>query len=407
MAKFRYTAVDAAGKRSRGIIEAASASVVADRLRRQRFLLLRADEVSEKKSFLDVLHLDLSVERGLSKAVVAQFTRELSVMLGAGQDVDHALRFLVDTTENKRARAVLQNLRDKVRGGKSLAASLADCPAVFSKLYVSLVRAGEMGGRLGDALGHLADLLEREMKLQSSIQSAMTYPALLVLASAATITLLLTYVLPQFTPIFAQAGAQLPFTTRLLIGAGDVLRDYGLIMLSALLATVLILYRTAREERARLALERVTLSLPIVGDLIRRGQAARFTRTLGTLLRDGVGLVPALGIARGVLGNATAARLVDAATARVKSGARLGASLAEDAFFPPQTLHLILLGEETGRLADMSLRAADIHDDQVHLAVARIVSLLVPVITVVMGLVVAGIVGSLLTAMLSLNDLAL
>jgi general secretion pathway protein F len=144
-----------------------------------------------------------------------------------------------------------------------------------------------------------------------------------------------------------------------------------------------------------------------VGPLIRWVQAARLTRTLGTLLRNGVGLVPALVIARDVLGNLVAARLVDRATSEVKAGARLAASLAAGGFFPLQTIHLLRLGEETGRLGEMALRAADIHDDQVHHTVSRIVALLVPVITVVMGLVVAGIVGSLLVAMLSLNDLAL
>jgi general secretion pathway protein F len=407
VAKFRYTAVDMAGKRTSGVIEAASQAAVADRLHQQRFLLLRADEVRNAPSHFDFLHLDISLERGLSKSVVAQFTRELSVMLSSGQDVDHALRFLIETSENKRARAVLQALRDRVRGGQSFAASLADHPLVFSRLYVSLVRAGEMGGKLADALSHLADLLEREMRLQASIQSALTYPALLALASGATIVLLLTYVLPQFTPIFAQAGAQLPTATRILIGAGDIVRDYGVLILAFMLAAFLVLYRALREPQLRIAAERFVLRVPIVGPLVKRAQAARFTRTLGTLLRDGVGLVPALGIAHGVLSNLVAAKIVEGATSRVRAGARLGASLAEGGFFPPQTIHLIQLGEETGRLAEMALRAADIHDEQVHNAVNRLVSLLVPAVTIVMGLIVAGIVGSLLIAMLSLNDLAL
>jgi general secretion pathway protein F len=156
-----------------------------------------------------------------------------------------------------------------------------------------------------------------------------------------------------------------------------------------------------------MAAERGLLYIPIVGPLIRRVQAARLARTLGTLLRNGVGLVLALAITRDVLGNLTAAKLVDGAASEVKAGARLAAALAAGGFFPVQTIHLLRLGEETGRLADMALRAADIHDEQVHHTVSRLVTLLVPFITVVMGLVVAGIVGSLLVAMLSLNDLAL
>ena len=175
----------------------------------------------------------------------------------------------------------------------------------------------------------------------------------------------------------------------------------------ALLCAFLGAYRSLREPGVRMAIERFILKVPIIGVLVRRVQAARLTRTLGTLLRNGVGLVAALGIARDVLGNLTATRIVDSAVLSVKGGGRLASALAADGFFPLQTTHLIQLGEETGKLADMTLRAADIHDDQVHQTVQRMVSLLVPFVTILMGLVVAGIVASLLAAMLSLNDLAL
>ena len=407
MPKFRYTAVDNAGKRLNGVIEAASANAVADNLHRQSYLLLRADEVGKNGRLAEFLNADLSFRRGLPKSTIGHLTRELSVMLSAGQDIDHALRFLVETAESTRARRILQSLRDSVRGGKSLAASLAEHPQVFSRLYVSLVRAGEAGGKLAESLAQLATLLERESRLAATIQSALTYPILLIIASVGTIVLLLTYVLPQFTPIFAQAGAQLPAPTRVLIGTGDFVRDYGAVMLIGLLALFLILYRALREPAARMAAERVVLKVPIVGTLIRRVQAARFTRTLGTLLRNGVGLVQALGIGQDVLGNLLAAGLVGHAIAKVRAGSRLATALAAEEFFPVQTIHLIQLGEETGKLAEMALRAADIHDEQVHNTVQRMVALLVPCVTIVMGLVVAGIVGSLIVAMLSLNDLAL
>jgi len=400
-------AVDAAGKRLNGIIAAASATAVAERLHRQNCFLLCTDEVGKNGRIAQFLNADIALRRGLAKGAIAHVTRELSVMLEAGQDIDHALRFLVETSDNKRATGTLEELRDSVRGGKSLAASLAEHPHVFSRLYVSLIHAGEAGGKLAQSLSHLADLLEREARLAATIQSALVYPAILVVASLGTIVLLLTYVLPQFTSIFAQAGAQLPTPTRVLIGIGDLVRNDGLLILLGLLGLCLIVVRALREPHRRMAAERGLLYIPIVGPLIRRVQAARLARTLGTLLRNGVGLVLALAIARDVLGNLTAAKLVEAAASEVKAGARLAAALAAGGFFPVQTIHLLRLGEETGRLADMALRAADIHDEQVHHTVSRLVTLLVPFITVVMGLVVAGIVGSLLVAMLSLNDLAL
>jgi general secretion pathway protein F len=407
MPTFRYTAIDAAGKVVHGSLDAASAATVADRLHGQGRLLLRADQVGGRGALSDLLHAELGFDRGLPKAQVAQFTRELAVMLGAGQDIDHALRFLVESAEDKRVRRVIEALRNQVRGGKSLAAALSDHPKIFPRIYVSLVRAGEAGGNLAESLDNLAGLFEREIKLAGTVQSAMIYPALLFVLAVSTIALLLTYVLPQFQPIFDQAGARLPRATRILIGVGDFVRADGLFMLVFLLFLGFLAYRSMKDPGVRQALEKFALRLPIVSPLIRRSQAARFTRTLGTLLANGVGMVSAMSISRGVLGNLVAARVVERAGIEVKAGRKLGAALAAGKFFPPQTIQLIEVGEETGRLSEMALRAADIHDEQVGQSVQRLVALLVPAVTILMGLAVAGIVASLLLAMLSLNDLPL
>jgi len=395
-----------AGKRLNGTIEAANAYAVADYLHGRHCILLRADEVGKAGSLAALLNTDLGLKRGVPQAAVAQFTRELAVMLEAGQDIDRALRFLVETSDSKAARRIMQSLRDQVRSGKSLAASLAEHPESFSKLYISLVRAGEAGGQLAGSLSHLADLLEREAKLTATVQSALIYPVLLTVASIGTIVLLLVYVVPQFTPIFAQAGADLPVQTQILIGLGDILQNYGLLMLALLLALGFLGYRLLQAEKARLAAERTLLKVPVVAGLMRATQAARLTRTVGTLLKNGVGLVPALGISQGVLTSLIAGRAVADALAKVKEGSRLAPALGSHAFFPLQTIHMLQLGEETGRLSEMALRVSDIHDNQIQQTVQRLVALMVPVITIIMGVVVAGIVGSLLVAMLSLNDLA-
>jgi general secretion pathway protein F len=176
---FRYTAIDGAGKLIRGALDAQNATVVADMLHGQGRLLVRADEVGSANRLSDLLHADIGIERGLPRSVVANFTRELSVMLSAGQDIDHALRFLVESAEDKRAHKLLDTLRNEVRSGKSLAVALGDHPKVFPRIYVSLVRAGEAGGNLAESLANLAGLLEREAKLAATIQSAMIYPTLL------------------------------------------------------------------------------------------------------------------------------------------------------------------------------------------------------------------------------------
>jgi len=272
---FHYTAMDMAGKRSKGTIEAADTGAVVEYLHGQQCLLLRASEVGKPGSLRALLHADLGFKRGLSNTAVAQFTRELSVMLEAGQDIDRALRFLVETSSDKTARRIMQSLRDQVRGGKALAASMAEHSETFSRLYISLVRAGEASGRLAASLSHLADLLERNAKLTAAVQSALIYPVLLVVASAGTIALLLVYVVPQFTPIFEQAGAQLPVQTRILIELGDVLRAYGGLMLAACLGLGLLATRLLKVSKARLSAERFVLKIPIVGSLMQRADAAR------------------------------------------------------------------------------------------------------------------------------------
>jgi general secretion pathway protein F len=407
MPKFRYVAIDATGKRRSGLLEADTKAAVADQLHAQSCLLLRADAFDSEPWLQALLHSDVGFRRRLTRNAVAQFTRELSVMLQAGQHIDRALRFLTETAEQKRLSRLLQQLRDQVRGGKSLAAALAEHPVVFSRLYVSLVRAGEASGKLADALAHLADLLEREQKLIANVQSALTYPLLLAIASLGTIVLLLTYVLPSFTPTFAQAGADLPAATRLLIATGDIVRDDGAWILLAFLALAVAGSFALRQPDLRIACERMLLRVPVAGTLVRRVQAARLTRIVGSLLRSGVGLVSALAIARDALSHLMARRILDGAIGRVKSGERVSLALSEQRFFPSQTIHLLQIGEETGKLADMALRAATIHDEQVQHSVQRLISLLVPIVTIVMGLIVAGIVGSLITAMLSLNELAL
>jgi general secretion pathway protein F len=333
-------------------------------------------------------------------------TRELAIMLAAGQDLDRALRFVVDNTRSARARGILGNIRDKVRGGSSLAAALAAEPRSFSKLYVGLVRAGEAGGTLPATLDRLATLLERERSLTANLRSALIYPALLVAAAVGSIVLLLDYVLPQFTPIFEQAGAELPASTRVLMALGTVVGAGAPWLLVGVLAAALVARQLLARPANRLKFDRLLLRLPIAGSLLRETLAARLTRTLGSLLQNGVPLIPALGIAQDALGNLAASAAVEAAAIGAKGGAGLARPLAAAGLFPARTIHLLQLGEEAAQLSSMALKAADIHDEQARLMMQRLVALAVPLITITMGLAVAGIVSALLTAMLSLNDLA-
>src|SRR5438132_9600861 len=240
MPSFRWSAVNPGGDVARGVMEAPDRSVVVERLQRQGQIVLRADLTAGLGGWADFLQIELGRSRGLDKAALGEVTRELAIMLAAGQDLDRALRFVVENTRNSRARLILGNVRDKVRSGSSLAAALAAEPRSFSRLYVGLVRAGEAGGTLPATLDRLATLLERERSLSANLRSAMIYPALLIVAAIGSIVLLLDYVLPQFTPIFEQAGAQLPASTRALMVLGTAGGAAGPWFLTGTLAAALV-----------------------------------------------------------------------------------------------------------------------------------------------------------------------
>jgi general secretion pathway protein F len=404
---FRWSAVDRGGDVVHGVVDAPDRQALVDRLQWQGQIVLRAEPVGGRGSLADLLHIELGVRRGLDRTSLVEVTRELAIMLAAGQDLDRALRFVVDNIANARARAILGEIRDKVRAGSSLAAALAAEPRSFSRLYVGMVRAGEAGGTLAASLERLATLLERERTLRANLRSAMIYPAVLLVAAIASLALLLEYVLPQFAPIFEQAGAQLPAATRALMAVGGTLGAIGPYLLLLLLAAVLIGRYALASPGVRLGADRLLLRLPVVGTLARETVAARLTRTLGTLLQNGMPLIAALGIAKEALGNEAAAEAVEVAAGQAKSGRGLAGPLGEAGVFPARTIHLLQLGEEAAQLAPMALKAADIHEEQARLMVQRVVALAVPIITIAMGLAVAGIIGALLSAMLSLNDLAM
>lgn len=406
MPAFRYVAVDAAGALHRGAMEAANEAGVIDSLQRQGFIPLKAEPDTGGGWASRLLKIEFGRKSGLRRADLVNVTRELATMLGAGQNLDAALRFLIETSSSAKVIAIMGRVREKVRGGSALAAALSAEAGSFPRLYVSLVQAGEAGGNLTDTFERLATLLERQQSLATTVQSAMIYPALLVVTAIGSIALLLTKVLPQFVPLFQESGAALPTPTRILIALGDFTTTAGPWLLIALLMLGLAAARALRNRRVRRWADGTMLKLPVAGNLVRQTLAARFSRTLGTLLMNGVPLIAALGIAKETLNNLVAGEAVDWAIARARSGAGMAQPLGERGIFPPRMIHLLRLGEETAQLGSMALKTAEIHEEQTRMAVQRLISLLVPAITVVMGAAVAFIVGSLLAAMLSLNDLA-
>jgi general secretion pathway protein F len=405
MPGFRYVAIDPAGNRTSGTMDAADTAEVIARLQRAGNMPVSAEPAGQGAKLSDLLRLEVG-RRTLSPRDLTNLTRELAVMLTAGQDLDRALRFLGETATNKRSRVVLESLRESVRDGTSLSNAMAQHPGSFSRLYLGLIRAGETGGTLAPTLGRMAVLLERQQALISTITSAMIYPVLLLIVAIGSVTLLLTEVLPQFTPLFAQNGVAMPRSTELLITAGALIGTAGPYVLAALVIGVFLARRALQRPAFRLPVDRLLLRLPLIGGLLREVVAARFTRTLGTMVMNGVPLIEALRTVRDAVGNLAASHAIEGATTSARGGIDLSRSLEEPNVFPKRTIYLLRLGEETAQLGQMALHAAEIHEEATRISVQRLVALLVPVITIAMGAMIAGIVSSLLLAMLSLNDLA-
>lgn len=405
MPTFRYVAIDPSGQTARGVMEADNEAEVIARLQKSGNLPIRAEPATGSGFLSGLMHMEFG-RGGLSRQDVADVTRELSIMLSTGQDIDRALRFIVETAPNARIRKVMDEVRSQVRDGRTLADALSRQSSSFSRLYVGLVRAGEAGASLAQTLDRLAVLLERERSLAATIKTAMVYPTLLVIVAVGSITLLLTQVLPQFVPLFEQNGVALPAATQFMIDAGAVLSNYGVYLVLTIAIAILAVRQLLRSPGPRLFADRTILRLPIAGSIAKESMAARFTRTLGTLIINGVPLITALTITRDAVGNLAGVQAIERATASAKGGAGLSRPLEESGIFPARTIHLLRLGEETAQLGQMSLRAAEIHEESTRLGIQRMVALLVPVITILMGAAVAAIVSSLLLAMLSLNDLA-
>lgn len=403
MPRYHYRALGRGGELLKGVTDGASAAEIAAGLQKRGAMVLG---ISPAGRWLDLLSIKIGGAGALRRTELVDATRELATMLGAGQDLDRALRLIVEEPPSKRAGAVLGRVRELVRNGSPLAAALQTEPRSFTRLYIGLVRAGEAGGDLGNTLERLAGLLERQRSMTSAIQSAMIYPAILLMAATGSVVLLLTQVLPQFVPLFAQNGVALPASTAFLLAAGNAVSTYGLFALATLGAVALALRQTLQRPTMRLSADRFLLRLPIIGGLNREILAARFARTLGMLLINGVPLLGALGIAQEVVGNRAAQGAVAAAAESAKAGQGMSTTLQRFTIFPTRLVHLLRLGEATAQLGPLALRAADIHEERTRLALQRLVALLVPAITVLMGAAVAGIVSSLLLAMLSLNDIA-
>lgn len=400
MPQFAYKAITPAGEPLEGQMEAASEAEVIARIQEAGNLPLSASKLGEGFS-LQNFRL---ARRSISQKQVGEFTDQLATLLNSGMPLDRSLSVMLDLADDERLHAMIKAVRDKVRGGGNLSDALEE-QHVFSKLYVNMVRAGELGGTLETTLQRLSDYQARSKALKDSVLSAMIYPAILLVLAVGSLFILLGKVVPSFQPMFEESGMELPLLTQMVLGAANLVTSYWWVLAVLVVAIVVLLRQRLGDPKFRYRWDEGKLRLPLFGDLIQRLETARFTRTLGTLLNSGVPLLSGLGIAKNVMHNSVLTEVVAQAAERVKHGAPLADSLADAEHFPRLAQQLIAVGEETGRLDEMLLKTASTYDDEVRTTVDRMLSVLVPATVLVLAGIIALIVFAILLAMLGMNDL--
>jgi general secretion pathway protein F len=403
---YQYKAVTALGEVQEGVLEAASNPAAIARLQEMGFIPIRAEEATARGS-ASVESRPLFSRRTISQDDIGVITRELATLLKAGLPLDRSFEILINLAPSPKIAELLGKIRNDVRGGQALSKALDAQKGVFSRFYINMIRAGEAGASLPSVLVRLAEFMERAKALKATITSALIYPVILFAVAILSVGVLLITVVPKFKPIFAQSGKDLPLVTQVVLFAGDALQNYWWVMTLGLALILWYLAKRFKEPEVRYKIDRRLLSIPYVGDLAAKIEMARFARTLGTLLANGVTLVAALGIVRETMGNAWLAEAVGDVGRELKEGRGLGRPMMETARFPMLAVHMILVGEETGRLDEMLLQVAETYDVEVEQAVKKLLSLLEPAMIILMALVIGAIILSILSAMLSLYDIPL
>ena len=399
MTSYYFKAVASDGKLRTGTLHADSDRWVAQELRKQGLTPVYVG-LEPKKS----LDLKLPAFAGRKRRDVLFFTQELSTLLNATVPLDRALSITAELTERASFRLVLTDVIRVLKGGRSLADSLATKPDYFSDLYINMVRAGEASGSLATVFERLAEFERTRDDLRNYIISSMVYPVLLSLVGIASVFILLNFVVPRFATIFDQSHIAMPLPTAMMLQASRLIHAYALPLIGSLLGLIIALNLYVRTAKGRLWWDTLRLRIPLLGDALRKAETARFARAMGTLVSNSVPLVQSLGIAGAILNNKRIAGALPGIALGVKRGEGIATPLRRAGQFPPLAGHLLTVGEETGRLDHMFNRMADIYEADTKVSIRRFTALFEPIVILVMGVVVGALILSMLIAITSIND---
>ena len=403
LSTFHFRAVTADGKSRAGTLSAETERLAAQELRRQGLLPVYVGaRPPQRRGEWKLPQLKFGRRRD-----VLFFTQEIATLLTAGIPLDRALSITSELTERAEFRASVNDVLRALRGGRSFGDALAARPDYFSDIYVNMVRAGEASGSLAPIFERLSEYERTRDELRGYIISAMVYPALLSVVGMSSITLLLYFVVPRFASVFAESHLKIPLPTQILLQTSEIVKAYGLWVLLALAAAVSALRFHIGTTAGRLWWDGFKLRIPMFGDVIRKAQSAQFARAMGTLISNGVPLVQTLTISRAIMTNRRMSDALEIVAQGIKRGEGVSTPLTRSGQFPLLLSHLIAVGEETGRLDAMFLRAAEIYDADTRSAIKRFTSLFEPLIILFMGVVIGSLILSLMMAITSLNDVGM
>lgn len=402
MSEYLYKAVTLSGQTVEGSMDGKDEEAVVQSLHQLGYIPIRILSAQEKGA---PLRLSSFLPKRVGVKDLFTFTQELSTLVSAGLPIDRSLNILGDLTDNVKLRETTKDVLKRIEGGNSLAEALGYHPRIFPKLYVNMVKAGESGGFLEVILSRLARYLQSTKEIREYLISVMIYPLILTFVSGISITILVTFVIPRFAKIFSDMGQAIPLPTQIMLAISHSFKGYWWVGLGIIVMIYFGLKMYKQNEERRWRWDRTKLRWMVIGDLIKKVEVARFSRTLGTLLQSGVSILPALNLVKEISQNQAVSRSIAYIHDRLREGKGISKSLEETGVFPPLAVHMIGVGEETGKLDEMLIKVAETYEENVQNAIKRFVSLLEPLIILIMGVVVGFIVISMLLAIFSINEI--
>lgn len=405
MPEFSYRATDRMGKIVEGLMEAPVEKDVIGKLQSMGYIPIKVGPPGKTRSF----SLDIDIAgffKRISSKDVMTFTQQLSTLISAGLPLDKSLSIVAELTEKGEFQKVINDVLSSIQGGVTFADALSKHPKVFSKLYVNMIKAGEAGGVLEMILERLVDFLEGSQELKETVTSAMLYPILLSGFCVLIVVLFLTVIIPMFSAMFEDAGDKVPASAQFLLGLSAAIKGYWWLIAGVIGGTCFGVKRYLATENGRLKWHELQLKLFMIKTLVQKIEVARFARTLGTLIRSGVPILQALNIVKETIGNLVIAGSLVGIHEGIKEGEGISKPLKSAGTFPPLAIHMITVGEETGRLDEMLIKVADTYDKDVRTAVKQFVSILEPLLILFMAFVVGSIVVTMILAIISVNDIA-